>query len=117
MKIINDEQLLVIFGLGAGEHIIKLLSYLSQQNKVIIIEPNNSVINSFRQLGYYKEIILDKRIEIARYDSIILENIISKYINNMINMEFLIYANYDKIYNKEILKTIEILKNIKKINP
>ncbi|NFT51115.1 motility associated factor glycosyltransferase family protein, partial [Clostridium botulinum] len=55
LKIINDEQLLVIFGLGAGEHIIKLLSYLSQQNKVIIIEPNNSVINSFRQLGYYNE--------------------------------------------------------------
>ncbi len=112
LKIINDEQLLIIFGLGAGEHIIKLLPYLSQQNKVIIIEPNNSVINSFRQLGYYKEIVLDKRIEITRYDSIILENIISKYINNMINMKFLIYVNYDKIYNKEILKNY---RNFKKI--
>ncbi|PIH03771.1 motility associated factor glycosyltransferase family protein [Clostridium combesii] len=114
LEIINDEQLLIIFGLGVGEHIIKLLSYLSQQNKVIIIEPNNSVINSFRQLEYYKEIVLDKRIEIIRYNSIILENVISKYMNNMINMEFLIYANYDKVYNEEILKTIEILKKYKK---
>lgn len=114
MEIINDEQLLIIFGLGAGEHIIKLLSYLSQQNKVIIIEPNNFIINSFRQLEYYKEVVLDKRIEIIRYNSIILENVISKYMNNMINMEFLIYANYDKVYNEEILKTIETLKNIKR---
>ncbi|MCS4480307.1 hypothetical protein JQ035_08690 [Clostridium botulinum] len=57
---------------------------------------------------------MDKRIEIIRYNSIILENVISKYMNNMINMEFLIYANYDKVYNEEILKTIETLKNIKR---
>ncbi|HIG0359210.1 TPA: motility associated factor glycosyltransferase family protein [Clostridium sporogenes] len=114
LETINDEQLLFIFGLGAGEHIVELLQYISQQNKVVIIEPNDSVLKSFRELEYYNRIVLDKKIEIIRYDDVFLSDKIVKYIDSLPNMEFFIYSNYDKIYNEEILKTIEILKKYKK---
>ncbi|MDS1002896.1 DUF115 domain-containing protein [Clostridium sporogenes] len=102
LKDINNETVIIIFGLGAGEHILKVLSN-TKYNKIVIFEPDLSIIKTFIDIGYSKRILEYDRVILTNYNKKqcreILDNVITETEAN--NIKILNYANYNQIFNKE----------------
>lgn len=99
---IDDETVLIVFGLGAGEHILKLES-ITKYNQILIIEPDANVINIFKETEYSKEILENNRIYLWNYDEITINSAFLAVISdfNVGNINVGIFSNYDKVYEKE----------------
>lgn len=109
---INLESIIIIFGLGCGEHISELLDKISHSNKVIIFEPNISILKSFVDLELAKKILSDNRVFISKCDEQAVNNVLLCTINeiNINNIEYVHYANYDNLYELEYNQLYSILK-------
>jgi hypothetical protein len=59
---IKENEMIIVFGLATGEHILELLNILSFNNKVFVIEPNKDILNAIKDIETYKLIIEDKRV-------------------------------------------------------
>lgn len=99
---IDDETVLVVFGLGSGEHILKLSS-ITKYNQILVIEPDVNVINIFRETEYSKKVLENNRIYLWNYDEITINSAFSAVISdfNVGNIKVGVFSNYDKIYEKE----------------
>lgn len=112
---INSSSIIVVFGLGSGEHIKELLSKLEESNKVLIIEPDINVLNKFLEVEYAESIINDDRIALCLYKKLAIRDLFSYNIDATSvknNIKVKIFSNYDKIYSEEFLDTFNDLKFI-----
>ncbi|AUM96508.1 TPA: motility associated factor glycosyltransferase family protein [Clostridium botulinum] len=102
LKDINNETIIIIFGLGSGEHILKVLKD-TKYNKIVIFEPDLSIIKTFMNIEYSKGILENKRVILTNYTKKkcreVLDNVITETEAN--NVKILNYANYNQIFNKE----------------
>ncbi|MCW6110467.1 MAG: 6-hydroxymethylpterin diphosphokinase MptE-like protein [Clostridium botulinum] len=102
LKDINNETTIIIFGLGAGEHILKVLSN-TKYNKIVIFEPDLSIIKTFMSIEYSKRILENDRVVLTNYTKKkcreVLDNVITETEAN--NVKILNYANYKQIFNEE----------------
>ncbi|WP_195509800.1 motility associated factor glycosyltransferase family protein [Clostridium tyrobutyricum] len=112
---IEIDSLIIVFGLGTGEHILSLIDKLKEFNKLLIVEPDKRILKSFLKLTYAETILKDKKISIIVFE----EYNIRYYINNFIkhesnynNTRLICYSNYDKLYPKEYLYFLNSLKNV-----
>jgi hypothetical protein len=98
----NVSTVFLIFGIGAGEHILKLLNEIGEKNKVLIIEPDKKILDMLKESGYYDVIIKDKRIMVSELNINIIE-VLGACIDeiNINNIKLMVYANYDKIFKSE----------------
>ncbi|MDF2882749.1 MAG: hypothetical protein K0R54_3306 [Clostridiaceae bacterium] len=99
----NVSTVFLVFGLGAGEHIFELLKKIGKENKVLIIEPYKKIVELSKIGGYYDEIVKDKRVSIVEFNSINIMEVLSSFIDeiNINNINFTVYANYNKIFKYE----------------
>lgn len=112
---INEETIIIIFGLGAGEHILKILKY-TEYNKILVFEPDVSVIKTFLKLDIAKDIIKNDRFFLSLYKSDETKDILNAMIVGVDanNVKVLEYANYSSIYKEKFEKffktCIEVIK-------
>ncbi|WP_294182003.1 motility associated factor glycosyltransferase family protein [uncultured Clostridium sp.] len=111
---INSQTLIIVFGLGTGEHIKSILHSLKFQNKILIIEPCAEVIKKFLKLNYSKYILQDKRIYLIYFQEDI-KFLISNFINeiNVYNLSIIIFPNYDRVFIRQYRKFVKCLKEIR----
>jgi len=113
IKDVCIDSCIIIFGIGTGEHILKLQKQINKFNKVLIIEPDLRILKRFLKLDSSKSIIEDERITIIAYEENMIYNYIVSFIGYQVdynNVKFSSYANYEHIY---LDKYIEVLKSLK----
>ncbi|WP_099190212.1 motility associated factor glycosyltransferase family protein [Tepidibacter mesophilus] len=109
----NGESVFVIFGMGPGYHILKLFDLLTENNKIIIIEPSIEVfkkaisINDFTKLIKSKNIYFCIGMDINKVKKA-FKDFVS--VNDLSNISFLTFSQCDKIYEKFYLETVKELK-------
>ncbi|WP_142414615.1 motility associated factor glycosyltransferase family protein [Hathewaya massiliensis] len=112
---INPSSIIVVFGLGSGEHIKELLNNLEENNKVLIVEPDINVLNKFLEVESAESIINDDRIALCLYKKSVIRDLFSHNIDATSvknNIKFKVFSNYDKIYSEEFLDIFNDLKLI-----
>lgn len=108
---IKENEIIIIFGLATGEHILELLSIIEANNKVLIIEPDKKILKVIEELENYKNLMKDKRVSILFLNdktSINLVQVLGEYNVNPIKLA--VYSNYDKLFINEFNSFINLLK-------
>lgn len=117
---INPEEIFIVFGLACGEHLLKMRDILGDNGKVIVFEPDRSIMEIFKTLDIAKIILNDPRYVINYYDEKKdIENILAPRIADyeLASINFSYFANYDQVYPEKFLIFIEQLKDcIRKIH-
>lgn len=110
----NSQKLIIIFGLGSGEHIKALLEKLKYENNILIIEPCLEIIKKFLNLSYSKYILEDKRVYLICFNKYI-KNILFNFIKpiNAYNLCILTFANYDRLFIEQYKYFVECLNDIR----
>ena len=103
---IGPEDIIIVFGLACGEHLLELLNKLGDKNKVIVFEPDDNIINVFRGLENTEPVKSDGRFLINHYKQeqgveITLSRNISDY--QLSSVIFSSFANYDQAYSEQFL--------------
>ncbi|WP_017752664.1 motility associated factor glycosyltransferase family protein [Clostridium tyrobutyricum] len=114
LKNINSQKLIIIFGLGAGEHIKSLLERLEYENKVLIIEPCAEIIKEFLNSKYSKDMLEDKRVYLVYFNKYV-KDVLSNFINpiNAYNLSIVVFANYDRIFIEQYRNFVKTLKEVR----
>ncbi|MHC1682464.1 MAG: motility associated factor glycosyltransferase family protein [Clostridiaceae bacterium] len=109
----NDFTIFVVFGLGCGEHILKLMDKTKKSNKIIIIEPDINIIENLKNVEDYNRIIEDSRIEVVLYDTSRIYSVLEQNVNefDINNIVVLSYSNYDKLFFNEFSNFYNIYNN------
>jgi len=122
IKDFNVSTIFLVFGIGAGEHIVNLQKKIGEKNKILVIEPDKKVIDCLKENSYYDEIIKDKRVWVSELNTDI-NHILSSFVDeiNINNIKLMVFANYDRIYEskfKEFYKKLNdfLLNNIINMN-
>lgn len=124
-KFINDintievNETIIIFGLGAGEHIKYLVNSLVSANKIFIVEPNAETLKETLKLNEVEILLEDDRIALCLLDSKI-KKYISDFVDdyNISNIKIISFANYSSVFENEynyFLKQFEQAKMSKKM--
>lgn len=107
---LKSDSTIIIWGLGAGEHILDLVKKQNATNKIIVIEPDEKVLIENILCNNIDEILEDERVLLVQYE----KETIKKFLNENIrdveinNIQILLYSNYDKTYIKEYKEFSEI---------
>ena len=118
LKDINENTVIIIYGLDSGEYLERLSKLVTYNNKVLIIEPIECIAEKYKDERYKNfNIISTKDI-----DTYINNNLID--INNIKNVRFHCFGNYGRAFKDEyeiFVKrlnelTVNITLNINTIN-
>ncbi len=109
----DAETLFIIYGLGLGYHIEELINSVSENNKILILEPDWQVFKKANELVDLQKIISNPNIFILVGNS--SENVVKilwAYINasNANNFQFLPFSNYNKVFNDFYNEVTKVLK-------
>ncbi|SHH20634.1 motility associated factor glycosyltransferase family protein [Tepidibacter thalassicus] len=109
----NAESIFVVFGMGPGYHILKLFDLLTENNKIVVIEPSVEIFKKAISINDFTKLIKSKNIYFCvgmntKKVKVTFKDFISA--NDLSNIKFLIFAQYDKIYEKFYLETVKELK-------
>lgn len=116
LNITNIESDFVILGLGSGEHILSLISKSSSSSRILIVEPNSSVIKKFLSINYSKEILSNDNIILLLYNSEDISEMLGGFLNpyNVANTKCGVFANYGEMYPEVFTGIYETFINIQK---
>lgn len=118
----NSETLIIVFGIGNGECVDKILKRIGKFNRLFVIEPDIEKFYKFINMDKYKEIIEDPRLYLYVYKE---KWELWDWLNNLIdekqfnNIKLVTYSNYDKVYPDilvDVLKTIRDMLNKEWLN-
>ncbi|NFS27798.1 motility associated factor glycosyltransferase family protein [Clostridium botulinum] len=103
IKKINYNTSIIIWGFGTGEHILELLKKISSTNKILIIEPDEKILIENILSNNIEDILKDDRVFVLNYEKGNMKKFLSSNIKDVEinNAKIVTYANYDKVYNKE----------------
>ncbi|WKV09849.1 DUF115 domain-containing protein [Thermoanaerobacterium sp. CMT5567-10] len=117
---ISDESILIIYGIGLGYHINYLLSRLSPNNRLILVEPSNEIFQFALNNGYYDRFKNRENLYFISEESEEKLNVIlQSYIpwdnfENVIYKEFKqypkVFNKYYEIFNKCLIETINSMR-------
>ncbi|WP_446897237.1 motility associated factor glycosyltransferase family protein [Clostridium sp. LBM24168] len=99
---INPEATIIIFGIGAAEHLIGLKEKLEEKNRVLVIEPYINIIHELRNLSNFN-IFEDERFTLCLLNDVYLNEILSTFVNviSLKNIKIALFSNYTKIFPEE----------------
>ncbi|WP_236900456.1 motility associated factor glycosyltransferase family protein [Clostridium estertheticum] len=103
IKKITFNSIILVWGFGTGEHIIEILKKTTKSNKIIIIEPDERILIENSLCNNLNEILNEDRVLLFSYKKENLKEFLVRNISTIEinNVEFVNYANYDRIYDKE----------------
>ena len=108
---INDNSVIITYGITDGEYLLELSRIKEKNFKVIVLEKNEQLINNIINDEYYNEVLNDERIKIFKYDEKEIKNIYKCELNlsNIYNAKI---VSNSGIYNssKEMLRISQELK-------
>lgn len=112
LNIVDGEAIIIIIGLASGEYLKELIERLSEENKIIIIEPDENIYKLNLENPNIKKYIIDERVNYILYkDSFQMRNSIEEVIDKsyipIIN--FGIYTNYNIVYKLQCNNVVNIL--------
>ncbi|MGF7400336.1 DUF115 domain-containing protein [Thermoanaerobacterium thermosaccharolyticum] len=118
---INDESILIIYGIGLGYHVNYLLGRLSPNNRLILVEPSNEIFQFALNNGYYNTFKNRENIyfifgeESEEKLNIILQAYIPwDNFENVVYKEFkqypIVFREYYEKFNKCLLETINSMR-------
>lgn len=118
---INDESILIIYGVGLGYHVNYLLSRLSSNNRLILVEPSNEIFQFALNNGYYNMFKNRENIcfIVGEESEEKLNIILQAYIpwdnfENVVYKEFkqypIVFREYYEKFNKCLLETINSMR-------
>jgi hypothetical protein len=100
----GSDDIIIVFGLGCGEHLSELKNKLGKNSKVLVFEPDDNIINLFQNLEIANSIISDSRFTIYQFNiNQVLEVIFCRHISDyhLSGINFSFYANYDQVYSNQ----------------
>ncbi|ACD51920.1 DUF115 domain-containing protein [Clostridium botulinum] len=99
------DSFIIIFGLDTGEYLKELENVICSNNRVMIFEPNEDILNE------NKDISLNENISIVLFDEETIAPIIASIIggNNFDNLYVHAFGNYEKVYKDEYKKLIDVI--------
>lgn len=100
---INDNSVIITYGITDGEYLLELSRIKEKNFKVIVLEKNEQLINNIINDEYYNEVLNDERIKIFKYDE--------KEIKNIYKCEL----NFSNIYNAKIVSNSGIYNSSKEM--
>ncbi|NMF03281.1 motility associated factor glycosyltransferase family protein [Clostridium beijerinckii] len=109
---IKENEIIIVFGLATGEHILELLNLINSNNKILIIEPNDGILKVIKELESYRRVIKDQRIITVfsnNKQSVNLANILGEY--NVRPIRLVEYSNYSKLFVDEFNNLVSLLKS------
>lgn len=109
---IKENEIIIVFGLAVGDHILELLNIINSSNKILIIEPNEGILKVIKELESYRSLIKDKRISIVFSNNkqcVNLAKILGEY--NIRPIKLVEYSNYGKLFTDEFDNFVSLLKS------
>ncbi|MBU3142338.1 motility associated factor glycosyltransferase family protein [Clostridium sp. CF012] len=106
------ETTIIIFGVGAGEHILRLINSTCKSNNILVVEPDKNILKLFFESEISQEILSCNRITICLIDEDLKSALYQclEY-DKISNTKFATYANYNELYTDELRFCLEELNN------
>lgn len=113
LKGISNNSVIIIFGLGTGEHINEIMNRYNEYKKLIIIEPDESIIRSFLSIPYSKDIFSNDKLFLCLFTQESFKSNLKYLIDefDIPNLTIEHYANYNELYKTESILLIEIIRD------
>ena len=92
---INENTVIIIYGLDSGEYLEKLSRLVTYNNKILIVEPIKELIRKYKD-EKYKELNI---ISTEDVDTYINKRLLD--INNIKNVKFHCFGNYSRAFKEE----------------
>ncbi|SHE47177.1 Uncharacterized conserved protein [Thermoanaerobacter uzonensis DSM 18761] len=116
----NDEEIILIYGVGLGYHINFLAEKLCVGNRLILVEPSKEIFEYALNNGYYDEFKDKANIFFINEDSDEnIRNLLSRYIpwdnfENLVYKEFkqypTVFEDHYKMFNNCLIETINAMR-------
>lgn len=106
---INDAKKIIIFGAGTGDH-IRALREKKRDIEIIVFEPNNDIAEYVQSLEFVKK---DLKIEVYKCNrEEVNKNLNEEFLNefNVQDIRIVSFSNYEKLYPKQFIDLMDILK-------
>ncbi|AJD92140.1 hypothetical protein JMA_28230 [Jeotgalibacillus malaysiensis] len=106
----------VLFGLGASHVANEIATRLTEDEALLIIEPNSVVVDNLRDDDTFKNMIHKDNVELINFDGHDLDKlkiILSTYIDKFMGrVEIIVTPNYDKLYAEILLSVYKDIKDV-----
>ena len=112
----KDDVIIIIFGGSIGEYVIDLTNKIGENSSVIIIEPQEEILELFKASANYNNIINDKRINVYLSGSKELEDVLINAYKSKSKVKFVCYSDYNKVFQEEYEEFCDKLKLIFNVN-
>lgn len=116
----NDEEIILVYGVGLGYHINFLAEKLCVSNRLILVEPSKEIFEYALNNGYYDEFKDKANIFFINEDSEEnIRNLLSRFIpwdnfENLVYREFkqypTVFENHYKMFNNCLIETINAMR-------
>lgn len=111
---INDNSVIVTYGVMDGEHLLELCKEEYKNIKVIVFEKEERLLQNIKNDKYYSKILENKNIKIFKFDEEVIEKVFSMQfsLGNVYNLKIinspllLDYNNKEMIFISNILKKL-----------
>jgi len=111
---VNINTSIIIFGLGAGEHIKEVVNKFNNSISILVIEPDISTLNLVYNSNYYDDIVKNDKIAILYYKDENVEEFLKEFIDpfKLQNTKVIFFANYKLVYDNESVEFFKLIKTI-----
>ncbi len=101
---------IIIFGLGAGEHIREVARKFNNSISILVIEPDISTLNLICHSDYYDDIVKNDKISILHCGNV--EVVLKEFIDpfKLQNTKVIFFGNYKVIYDNESVEFLKLIK-------
>lgn len=113
---VEKKDIIIVFGLAFGDHILALLSKFKEINKIIIIEPKIDIFNLFKKSKNYNKLMDTEKVNIYSHNDKQLESILSGIYKSSFKVKLACYANYVKVFKGEFDEFSDKLKSCFNVN-
>ncbi|WP_234119735.1 tetratricopeptide repeat protein [Clostridium hydrogenum] len=107
---IERDEVILIFGLALGDHVLSLAEKTSENNRIIVIEPKIEIINLFKLSLNFNKLNIYNRISIFFYKDKELENVLSRVYEQNCQVKFQCYSNYKSNFEMQFEEFVSKLK-------
>ncbi|WP_294343035.1 6-hydroxymethylpterin diphosphokinase MptE-like protein [uncultured Clostridium sp.] len=110
---IEFKNIIVVFGLGTGEHIKSLIKCFKNV-RVLVIEPSQKIIDANKENSVFKEIIENEMVKISCMEKEDLYTVLNNFFNikELSRIQHHIFSNYNKIFIDEVKRFYDAYKKV-----
>lgn len=105
---------LIIFGLGAGEHIREVVKKFSNSISILVVEPDINTLGLLYDSNYYDDIVKNDKVTILHCKDKNIEGVLKQFIDSfkLQSTKIIFFANYKGVYENESGNFLKLMKII-----